>query len=107
KNEDLHFSDYKDYIGKVYENLATFKENVTDECRKKIRYEFITTISKGYDAPASSVLAKKIGCEVAATFNEPNIDDCGTEVAKKLGYHTILEKNELTYLENDKLIEAE
>lgn len=107
KNEDLHFSDYGDYMEKMYRNLTSFKENVIDEHRKQIRYELITTISKGYDAPACAALAKKIGCEVAVTFNEPNTDDCGTEIAEKLGYRTILEKNELTYLENKGCIEAE
>src|SRR5699024_5994676 len=65
------------------------------------------TVSKGYDAPASAVIARKFGCDEAITFNEPKKEDCGTEIAQRLGYNVILEKNERTYLENKNLLETE
>lgn len=88
--------------------LERFKDNVIDDIRKT-KYGMITTISKGYDAPACAALVKEIGCNEAITFNKPEKyeNDSGKDIAKKLGYATVIEENAAKYLKNEDLVEVE
>ena len=108
RDSGLSFSSYDDYIDKVRTILNKIKENATDNLRP-VKYGMITTISRGYDAPATSALVKEIGCDTAFTFNKPEhyASDCGTEIAKVLGYYEIIEGDADKYLERENLDEAE
>jgi len=68
----------------------------------------ITTISRGYDAPTCATLAREIGCDEAFTFNRPSHyrNDCGTDIAKILGYETIHECDGDFVKSNSEFIEA-
>ena len=66
----------------------------------------ISTISQGYDATATSVLAYEIGCHEVLTMRLPTNDN-GTSIAKKIGYDTIHQIERDAYKDNGSLIEAE
>ena len=104
----MKFDDYEDYYNKVINILRLIHKNATSP-KRKYRYAMISTISQGYDAPATSVLVKNIGCNEVITFNRPNhyASDCGTEIAKKLGFENIYEENGDKFLLNQDLLEAE
>ena len=106
KESGLRFHDYQDYKGKVSETVANLVENSHSKNRKH-GFGLVLTISQGYDAPAVSVLARECGCDDVITFNRPHPDDCGTAIAKKLGYQHIFEEDEHRYLKNERLFEAE
>lgn len=108
KNEIDVFVSYDDYISKTTNILKLIKQNASDFSRK-VKYELITTISKGYDAAASSVLAKEIGCDTAVTFDKPfqYEVDSGEEIAALLGYTNIIKKDAREYLNNIDNIETE
>ena len=100
--------DYNDYKTKLFESTKRLVANANSSFRNRT-YGLVTTISKGYDAPASAVLAKELGCDTALTFNEPSHYelDSGEDIAKKLGYSNIIKKNANHYLKNNSLLETE
>jgi len=108
KRSNLDFSNYDKYYKSVISVLNLLQLNASDKLRSK-QYSSISTISRGYDAVASSVLAKKIGCDSVITFNRPKkyTTDCGTEIAQTLGYKNIYEEDANTYLSAKDLVEAE
>lgn len=108
RTSGLEFNSYDDYLAKVRDVLTRLKANATDPARVK-PYDMLTTISQGYDAPATSALAKEIGCNRALTFNRPAhyIDDNGADIARKLGYETIMECDAFKYRSDTDLNEAE
>lgn len=102
------FMSYDDYYSELISDLKSFVMNASDHVRKN-KYGMITTISKGYDAPACAAIAIDLGCEVAVSFDSPAkyAEDCGDEIARSLGFKEIITKNANSYLENKNLIEAE
>ncbi|MBZ2174089.1 hypothetical protein K8M07_02310 [Schnuerera sp. xch1] len=108
KNEIKSFKDYEDYENRLVKALKTFVNNAQDP-ERKIKYELTTTISKGYDAAACAAMAYEVGCEKVVSFDKPQkyADDCGDDIAKKLGYKSIITKNANEYLNNKSLVEAE
>lgn len=104
----LEFKSFDDYLKKVRNILSLIKENAKDPGRIK-PYGMLTTISRGYDAPATSALVKEIGCDRALTFNRPEhyAADSGADIAKILGYGTIMECDAFKYKEENNLDEAE
>lgn len=105
KNCRPEFEDYKSYTDYLRKVLRAIADNATDNNRRR-RFGMITTISQGYDATATSVLAKEIGCNEALTIRIP-ANDNGTEIALKLGYEVIRQIEPDAYKYNDKLLEAE
>ena len=108
KVEIKPFQNYDDYETRILQCLKKIVINGKSTDRK-LKYDLITTISKGYDSAAISALAKEVGCNVAVTFNQPEKykDDSGVEIAKRLGYDTIVTGNANDYLNNKELLEAE
>lgn len=108
KPEIRPFESFNDYYTSLKTDLKLFIENANSD-RRKVNYGLATTISTGYDAAASAVLAKELGCELALTFDAPEkyAIDSGEEIAKKMGYNNVISKNANTYLENEKYLEAE
>lgn len=94
---NLSFSTYpsneapKDYLGykKILENNVRSLVNNSDSIHRKLRYEPLVLISKGYDSVAIACLAAKAGCKKAATFIDNRktdpYQDSGKDLAKMLG----------------------
>lgn len=101
----INYDDYKKRLLKSTKQLVT---NANSSFRKRT-YGLVTTISKGYDAPACAALSKELGCDTALTFDKPAHYqlDSGEDIAKKLGYKKIIKKNANDYLENNSLLETE
>jgi len=102
------FNDFNDYYNSIRSTLIKLKNNANSKMRIK-KFGVVTTISSGYDASMCAAMAKEIGCDIALTFNEPKkySNDSGENIAKALGYTTIIKKNANDYLNRDDLIEAE
>lgn len=102
------FTCFEDYYCRLLGDMKKMAENATDSSRKH-RYGMVTTISKGYDAPCCAAIAKKIGCETAITFQPKGKykEDCGSDVAKAMGYERIIEVDANEYMSRNDLVEAE
>lgn len=108
KREPAPFVDYDDYKSRITDVINRMLINASDE-ERKCKYRSVTTISRGYDATATSALVHDLGCDTALTFNEPGkyVEDSGEEVAKTLGYSMIVTGNGSAYMQNTGLWEAE
>ncbi|MDO8507925.1 MAG: hypothetical protein Q7S53_05185 [bacterium] len=84
-----YFSNYPEYRKFLSDKTAQIFANARSKDRK-FAYNPITSVSKGYDSPAVSVIAKENGCEDALTLDVVvgGVDDSGTKIAKKLGMNT-------------------
>lgn len=107
KFSGLQFKSYQDYEMQLQQALARIVENASSSLRP-VTYGQISTISKGYDAPACSVMAKRVGCNEVLTFNHPKkyLPDLGTEIAQTLGYQSIYELDADTYKYSENYVEA-
>jgi hypothetical protein len=113
------FSQFDHYQTFLDESVSAIYTNANASTRK-IRYSPITTTSSGYDSPAGSVFAKKIGCKEAIIFPEARPpqsvlkkvparitdESRGREIAEKLGMH-VREYDRLDYLKQSGFPEAE
>lgn len=101
------FSDFGNYSTRLEQAMINTCNNGRD-IKRKYKYDLTTTISKGYDAPCCAAIAKKCGCDTAVTFSAEGkyADDCGSEIAKLLGYTNIKEKNPDKFLKREDFIEA-
>lgn len=108
KDSGLSFSSYNDYYQRINDILDCIYKNAQSNLRK-IKYDSISTISRGYDAVATSVLAKQHGCNRVITFNKPKqyANDCGEDIAKLIGYDNIYLCDANRYRTQTELIEAE
>ncbi len=102
------FTSYNDYESRLLRMLKNIVANAQSP-ERKVKYGLVTTISRGYDAPACAAMAFEVGCNKAVTFNRPSKykDDCGGDIAIRLGYKNIIKKSADDYLKNTSLIEAE
>lgn len=107
RSSKFHFANYSDYYNAVTCTLKLLYDNSRDPSRKS-PYGMIATISRGYDAPTCATFARGIGCEEAFSFNRPEHyrNDCGTEIAKILGYKKIHELDGDHVKSNNEFIEA-
>lgn len=108
KTAMVPFKDYTHYRTLLSQTLKQFVQNAKDPLRR-VPYGIVTTISNGYDSSASAVIAKEAGCDKAITFDRPANykKDCGLEIAKQLGYSSIIVKDASTYLSNEQMKETE
>lgn len=108
KKKTSPFTSFEDYKNRIISSLKGMVKNATDN-RRKVKYDLVTTISKGYDAPCCATLAKECGCNTAVTFEAKGKyeEDSGVEIAQKLGYQNIIERNADAYLLRNDLVEAE
>lgn len=104
----VDFRTFEDYKMNLTETLRRIIENASD-VKRKCQYNLVTTISRGYDASATSALVHDLGCDTALTFSFPEkyAYDSGVEIAKYLGYGNIIEGNGSAYMGNSALWEAE
>ena len=108
KLEVQSFESYDNYYSRLISAMQEFAANVRCEMRE-FSYDFVSTISKGYDAACCSAIAKKIGCNKAVTFKDEghHKNDSGVEIARKLGYKNIIERDCEAYADRKDFVEAE
>lgn len=108
RDSGLEFHNFSEYVTCVRKVLHRIKLNAEDSARIK-PYRMFTTISTGYDATATSALVREIGCDTVLTFNAPKhyADDCGSEIAKALGYSNIIEADADRFFSDNTCIDAE
>ncbi|MHC4607927.1 MAG: hypothetical protein ACYTAF_13525 [Planctomycetota bacterium] len=81
--------DFRSYVGLLEDTLRRVFENAADPGRRH-RYPPVVMVSRGYDSPATAVLAGRAGCSEALTYaasisGEPDPDDNGKPIAVQLG----------------------
>lgn len=108
KNGVKPFKSYDDYYNRLISDTCILTRNAQDDHRKH-KYGIVTTISKGYDSPACAVVAKAAGYNTALTFSATgkHKNDSGVEIAKRLGYTNIIEKDAMDFRSNTDLVEAD
>lgn len=102
------FTSFSDYKTRLIDTMQSMADNASDSGRNR-KFEMVTTVSKGYDAPCCSAVAKLVGCDTAVTFSQKGkyVNDCGTEIAKTLGYENIIERDEKAFVSGTDMAEAE
>ena len=98
------FSSYKDTVTGI---LSRIVDNAQSPYRK-FQYGMATTISRGYDACASSALAKAVGCDTSLSLISPAkyLNDDGRDIAIKMGYTHLVTADADEYKNNVTLEEA-
>lgn len=89
KNVPSSPQDFKEYVELLEKSLRELARNASDPSRE-FRYELLTTISRGYDSTACSVIARRAGCKQAVTFarvhpKDKAFTDSGKSIAERLG----------------------
>jgi hypothetical protein len=82
---------YERYIG----HLAATTERVLSNAAhpgRQFRFKPLSTLSRGYDSPACTIIAQAAGCAEAVSFEASldreggrQLDDCGAEIGRQLG----------------------
>lgn len=93
RRKALHrdFIDYNDYYSSMKNVCAKILANGKDENRKN-KYDMISTTSSGYDSSSCAAVVHEVGCDIACTFKDGKFDeDSGADIARKLGYKTVVE----------------
>ncbi len=108
KKSTKTFTCFDDYYNRLIGSMRSMVDNAQNSLRSQM-YGMVTTVSKGYDAPCCAAVAKKLGCNTALTFRPEGKykDDCGTDVAKALGYEEVIEVDANEYLSRTDLVETE
>lgn len=108
KKKVYDFTSFDDYYSRLLKDMGHLVENAADKSREH-QYGIVTTISKGYDAPCCAAIAHKLGCDTALTFSAEGKykEDCGSDVARAIGYKNIIEVDANTYANRNDLIEVE
>lgn len=89
--QELRLGSFADYRGYLAAGLAGIAANMSDPARRRGRFDFLATVSSGYDANALAALAAEHGCEHALGFdlNRTGERDSGEAVARVLGLHPL------------------
>lgn len=108
QNHRFPMGNFAEYKASVLGVLDRMVKNAQSPARKH-QYSLITTISRGYDACASSVLAHEVGCDTSLSFVAPAkyLKDDGRKIAKVIGYKNILTGDADEFMLNDDFLEAE
>ncbi len=101
------FAGFEDYRSRLSTAIKQMSANAKDS-KRDFQYGMVTTISKGYDAPCCAVIAKEAGCDTAVTFKPEGkyAEDCGTEIAKALGYANVIERDSMAFKGRTDNVEA-
>lgn len=102
------FADFADYESRLLKAMENVRDNAASSDREHTHYGIITTMSSGYDSPACSLIAKKIGCQTSVSLIGGHYDsDDGSTVAKEIGFENIIQRNMYDYRKTDGLIDTE
>jgi hypothetical protein len=83
------FDRYREFLDLSMERLSR-----NAATRQRVHpFEFLATLSSGYDSPTAAVLARRVGCRHAFGFDRARggLDDSGAAIAHRLGlqYQTV------------------
>lgn len=108
KKKVVPFADFEDYQNRLTNDMAAMYHNAQYK-KRNYKYGIVTMISKGYDAPCCAAVVKKIGGDTALTFTAEGKyeEDSGVEIAQKLGYSNIIERDALAYKKRTDMPEIE
>lgn len=85
---DSNFTSFEEYEQFLHARILAIRGNLQDE-QRRFKVAPVTTISKGYDSSASTVIAKPLGIHFTMTISRIGTfsqhDDSGQEIAEKLG----------------------
>ncbi|MGB7325489.1 MAG: hypothetical protein WBD31_11515 [Rubripirellula sp.] len=102
-------STFQQYRDQLVDTLDAVMANAQDQGRVR-RFDALSTLSRGYDSLAVTVIAKEVGCEEAMTFRDSRSDDpqtdSGEAIGKMLGVNTHV-FDRYDYLKMPGLVEAE
>jgi hypothetical protein len=103
----LNFRNYSQYSDYLDEKIHSIFSNAKDPARKRILTP-VTTLSKGYDSTAVSVLAKQNGCTKGLTVEATvyDYDDSGKEIGASLGLEVDTIKHPLSTKIEDLVIDG-
>ncbi|MGH9623737.1 MAG: hypothetical protein ACRD4G_05290 [Bryobacteraceae bacterium] len=81
------YDTYRDFL---LNNLALLARNMADAGRR-YPYQFLATISSGYDSPAVATLAREAGCAAALCIDKDNDGNSegGAQIATRLGLEPV------------------
>jgi hypothetical protein len=102
------FASYTEYYNFLVETIQQIKGNA-EAPNRSVKYGLASTISTGYDSPASAALGRIIGCRQAISFRQArmnNLGDSGWEIGRHLGY-SVVEADRLAYQRMNNFPEAE
>lgn len=82
----LNFSQYFDYLVETGRKLIFNLRELSD-----LNWEFMSTVSTGFDSVACLALGKKLGCDQAVTLQNGrgNVNDNGAPIAQSIGIDCI------------------
>lgn len=107
KSKPPQWNDFASYRQFLVDCLNLLSENAND-AERHIRYSPLVTMSRGYDSPACAALAAEAGCSKVLTVagHGKYVHDCGTDLAKVMGYKEIIKLFADNYKDNkEKMIE--
>lgn len=86
KKSRLHFTDFSSYRDGLAQEMSAILANAQDSSRRRT-FQYLTSISSGYDSPVGAVLATELGCTEGVTLGNARdgSSDSGEEVGKVLG----------------------
>jgi hypothetical protein len=86
------WQDFQSYRQWLISSLRLLAENMASPTRQHQRYQFVTTISSGYDSPAVTVLVREAGGRDTITLDRGITDaaDCGAPIAERLGVRCVV-----------------
>lgn len=107
-DKHLSFDDFTSYRNTLQNVARRIVANATDKSRK-YKYGLVTSMSRGYDSVATSVIAKEVGCDISLHFSGPKkyLADDGRNIAKHLGFKHIIGRDANKYLRRTDSVEAE
>ena len=82
-----YFRGYRQYRRFLSRKISEIFANASSTGRRET-FSPVTTITRGYDSPAASVLARENGCNEALTLDVAvyGVYDSGLEIGRKLGF---------------------
>ena len=103
------FATFEDYRQFLRTTMLAIRDNLEDS-QRRFPITPVATISKGYDSPASMVVAEPLGIQTALTISRVGIfyqhDDSGTEIAKTLGSQVTSVKSKVSHYRDYPLVWA-
>ncbi len=90
KEKEKNFRSFQDYDLFLHESIEKIFRNADDRNRK-LPLKKLGTISRGYDSPTITALAKRSGLKEVIAFDEDRRgnNDCGDDIARLLGVRAV------------------
>lgn len=108
KPKPPEFADFENYNESLSSYLESLRHNINSP-QRRVKFDFCSTISNGYDAAASAAKAVEVGCDISCSFDSPEKyqGDDGRDISKILCFNQVEYRDALDYLHREDLVEAE